>query len=88
LSRLIGHHLADLFPAQSSSATGRSGSRAIASFNIDEEESSNLLKAVENELHNRRKGDAVRLEIDEECPQLIREALLQNAEVDGRRSFI
>src|SRR6185369_2926036 len=37
----------------------------------------NLLKAVENELHNRRKGDAVRLEIEHECPQFIREALLK-----------
>ena len=32
---------------------------------IDEEETANLLKAVENELHNRRKGDAVRLEVDQ-----------------------
>ena len=44
---------------------------------IDEEETANLLKAVENELHNRRKGDAVRLEVDEECPEFIREALLK-----------
>src|SRR4029077_13158188 len=43
---------------------------------IDEEETANLLKAVENELHNRRKGDAVRLEVDNECPPFIREALL------------
>ena len=28
---------------------------------LDEQDSGNLLKAVENELHNRRKGDAVRL---------------------------
>src|SRR5262249_16869229 len=44
---------------------------------IDEEEMANLLKAVENELHNRRKGDAVRLEIDHDCPPPIREALLK-----------
>src|SRR6185295_3156497 len=41
------------------------------------EEAANLLKAVENELHNRRKGDAVRLEIDHECPPFIREVLLK-----------
>src|SRR5258706_9468708 len=77
LSRLIGHYLADLFP----------GTRIIgywpfrvtrnSELYIDEEEAANLLKAVENELHNRRKGDAVRLEIDHECPQFIREALLK-----------
>jgi polyphosphate kinase len=44
---------------------------------IDEEESVNLLKAVERELHNRRKGDAVRLEIDHDCPETIRNALLK-----------
>ncbi|PYI83027.1 MAG: polyphosphate kinase 1, partial [Verrucomicrobia bacterium] len=43
---------------------------------IDEEEAANLLKAVENELHNRRKGDAVRLEVDRDCPRQIRQALL------------
>jgi polyphosphate kinase len=77
LSRLIGHHLADLFP----------GTRIIgywpfrvtrnSELYIDEEEAANLLKAVENELHNRRKGDAVRLEIDYECPEFIREVLLK-----------
>src|SRR5207247_7076229 len=44
---------------------------------IDEEEVANLLKAVENEVHNRRKGDAVRLEIAHECPPLIRDTLLK-----------
>src|SRR5678810_1383235 len=43
---------------------------------IDEEEVANLLKAVENELHNRRKGDAVRLEVERDCPQDIRDVLL------------
>jgi len=37
----------------------------------------NLLKAVENELHNRRKGDAVRLEIEKDCPADIRAQLLE-----------
>jgi polyphosphate kinase len=44
---------------------------------IDEEETANLLKAVENELHNRRKGDAVRLEVEQNCPEPIRAALLK-----------
>src|SRR5204863_273188 len=83
LSRLIGHHLADLFP----------GTRIIgywpfrvtrnSELYIDEEETANLLKAVENELHNRRKGDAVRLEIDHDCPPLIREALLKTLHLSG-----
>src|SRR5258706_3019134 len=76
LSRLIGHHLADLF--QGTKILGYWPFRVTrnSELYIDEEESANLLKAVENELHNRRKGDAVRLEIDAQCRQIVCEALL------------
>jgi len=77
LSRLIGHHLADLF--QGTKILGYWPFRVTrnSELYIDEEESANLLKAVENELHNRRRGDAVRLEVDEDCPPAIRDALLK-----------
>src|SRR5438093_10229149 len=45
-------------------------------YYIDEEDAENLLKAVEDELHNRRKGAAVRLELEKDCPSEIRAALL------------
>jgi polyphosphate kinase len=77
LSRLIGHHLADLFPGTTILGYWPFRVTRNSELYIDEEESANLLKAVENELHNRRKGDAVRLEIDHECPQFIRDALLK-----------
>jgi len=34
---------------------------------LQEEESRNLLESVREELHNRRKGDAVRMEIESEA---------------------
>jgi polyphosphate kinase len=77
LSRLIGHHLADLFPGTKILGYWPFRVTRNSELYIDEEETANLLKAVENELHNRRKGDAVRLEIDHECPPAIREALLK-----------
>ena len=77
LSRLIGHHLADLFPGTKLVGYWPFRVTRNSELYIDEEESANLLKAVENELHNRRKGDAVRVEIDYECPQFIRDALLK-----------
>jgi polyphosphate kinase len=77
LSRLIGHHLADLFPGTKILGYWPFRVTRNSELYIDEEESANLLKAVENELHNRRKGDAVRLEIDKECPQLVRDTLLK-----------
>jgi polyphosphate kinase len=77
LGRLIGHNLADLFPG--TKILGHWAFRVTrnSELYIDEEETANLLKAVENELHNRRKGDAVRLEIEDECPPFIREVLLK-----------
>lgn len=44
---------------------------------IDEADSGNLLKAVEREVHNRRKGAAVRLEVDKGCPPEVQERLLK-----------
>jgi polyphosphate kinase len=77
LDRLIGQHLADLFPGTTTVGYWPFRVTRNSELYIDEEESANLLKAVENELHNRRKGDAVRLEIQHDCPDFIRDALLK-----------
>jgi polyphosphate kinase len=77
LSHLIGRFIADLFPGTKILGCWPFRVTRNSELYIDEEDSSNLLKAVEIELHNRRKGDAVRLEIDHNCPQQIREALLK-----------
>src|ERR1700736_913193 len=44
---------------------------------LDEEESENLLKAIELELRKRSRGNAVRLEVQQECPRHISDQLLQ-----------
>ena len=77
LSHLIGRFIADLFPGTAILGCWAFRVTRNSELYIDEEDSSNLLKAVETELHNRRKGDAVRLEIDHRCPETIREALLK-----------
>ena len=77
LSRLIGQHLGDLFPGTKILGYWPFRVTRNSELYIEEEEAANLLKAVETELHNRRKGDAVRLEIDHQCPPFIREALLK-----------
>jgi polyphosphate kinase len=76
LGEVIGHFLADLFP----------GTRILGYWHFrltrnselypDEQDAGDLLQAIENEVHNRRKADAVRLEIDHNCPKKIRDALL------------
>ena len=77
LSHLIGRFIADLFPGTTILGCWPFRVTRNSELYIDEEDSSNLLKAVETELHNRRKGDAVRLEIDHQCPEKIRDALLK-----------
>jgi polyphosphate kinase len=77
LGHLIGDHLADLFPGTRILGYWAFRVTRNSELYIDEEETANLLKAVENELHNRRKGDAVRLEVDQDCPPFIREALFK-----------
>src|SRR5260370_40624847 len=54
---------------------------------LDEEETDNLLKAIELELRKRSRGDAVRLEGQAACPAHIADPLLQtfnltNADLD------
>ena len=76
LGSLIGHYLADLFPGTKILGYWNFRVTRNSELYIDEEEGSNLLKAVETELHNRRKGDAVRLEVEINCPEDLRSALL------------
>ena len=77
LGKLIGHFLGELFPGTRILGYWSFRVTRNSELYIDEEEAANLLKAVENELHNRRKGDAVRLEVEHDCPQLVWEALLK-----------
>jgi polyphosphate kinase len=77
LGRLVGYYLADLFPGTRILGYWHFRVTRNSELYIDEEETSNLLRAVETELHNRRKGDAVRLELDHDVPEQIRNALLK-----------
>lgn len=74
---LIGHYLADLFPGTSILGFWHFRVTRNSELYIDEEDVGNLLSAVEQELHNRRKGAAVRLEVDHDCPAEIYHYLLE-----------
>jgi polyphosphate kinase len=54
---------------------------------LAEEESRNLLESVRTELHNRRKGDAVRLEIEADADPEIIERLRSNFELEPWQVF-
>src|SRR5580704_1405720 len=63
---------------------------------LDEEETDNLLKAIELELRKRSRGNAVRLEVQKNCPAHITDQLLQTFDltnddlyqVDGPINFL
>ena len=79
LGHLIGHYLADLFPGTKILGFWPFRVTRNSELYIDEEDTANLLKAVENELHNRRNGDAVRLEIDARLPAADPRSAARNA---------
>ena len=54
---------------------------------LQEEEARSLLESVRSELHNRRKGDAVRLEIESDAAPEIVEELRANFELDSFQVF-
>src|SRR5262244_3215010 len=58
-----------------------------SNLDLQEEESRSLLESVRTELHNRRKGDAVRLEIESDADPEIIERLRTNFELDSWQIF-
>lgn len=77
LNRLISHYIGSLFPG--STVHGAYAFRVTRNSDlyIDEEEALNLLSSIEEELRNRNKGAAVRLEIEEDCPPEVQQYLLK-----------
>jgi polyphosphate kinase len=81
LGSLIGTHLRDLFPGTRILGWWHFRVTRNSELYIDEEDSGNLLKAVEQELHNRRRGAAVRLEADHDVSPEITSYLLETLEL-------
>ena len=88
LGYLIGHYLADLFPGTKILGFWHFRVTRNSELYLDEADVGNLLKAVENELHNRRKGAAVRLEVDAACPAEIYQYLLETLELTADDLYI
>jgi polyphosphate kinase len=67
----------------------RSAFRVTRNSNLymQEEESRSVLESVRAELHNRRKGDAVRLEIESSATEEMMERLRINFELDASQVF-
>ena len=81
MGNLIGHYLADIFPGTTILGFWHFRVTRNSELYIDEDDVGNLLSAVEAELHNRRRGAAVRLEVEHHCPGEIYSFLLENLDL-------
>jgi len=87
LEELIEAHIETMFRGYS--ILNRTAFRVTRNSNLymQEEEARSLLETVAEELHNRRKGDAVRMEIDAFASEEIAERLRVNFELEPWQVF-
>jgi polyphosphate kinase len=87
LDRVIGQYLNHLFSGMIIRGCWLFRVTRNGELYIDEEEVANLLTAVEQELHNRRRGEAIRLEVQKGCPEVIRRKLLENLRLSEEDTY-
>ncbi|MDQ6624372.1 MAG: RNA degradosome polyphosphate kinase, partial [Verrucomicrobiota bacterium] len=77
LASLIKHNIADLFPGLILEGVHAFRVTRNSDLYIDDEEAENPLRSIEQELRRSSRGDAVRLEVEADCPKDFREQLLE-----------
>ncbi len=77
LSDLLKLHIADLFPGLKIEGVHAFRVTRNSDLYIDDEEAVNLLATIEQELIRARRGDAVRIEVEEDCPVDFQKLLLE-----------
>ncbi len=78
LSEVVRHFVSDLFTGHEVVGAWAFRITRNSHLYVDEEEVENLLLSIEEELHNRRRGAAVRLEIDENVDGNVLQYLLKS----------
>lgn len=68
LSSIIHAHVDDIFPGMRVTGCYQFRVTRNSDLFVDDEEVDDLLRALQGELHQRRFGDAVRLEVASDCP--------------------
>jgi polyphosphate kinase len=87
LANLVELHTARMYRGYDIIAQGSFRITRNSNLYVQEEESRNLLESVRTELHNRRRGDAVRLEIGADAGTEITERLREIFELDEWQIF-
>src|SRR5438477_2856248 len=76
LASLIKQHIGELFPGLILDGVHAFRVTRNSDLYIDDEEAENLLRTIEQELRRSSRGNAVRLEVEADCPRDFRELLL------------
>src|ERR1700744_41218 len=87
LADLIEHNATGMYRGYEILSTTAFRVTRNSNLYFQEEESRSLLDSVRSELHNRRKGDAVRLEIEEGADVEVVDRLRMNFELDDSQVF-
>jgi len=77
LASLIKQHIGELFPGLILDGAHAFRVTRNSDLYIDDEEAENLLRTIEQELRRSSRGDAVRLEVEADCPKDFLELLLE-----------
>ena len=77
LASLIKQHIGELFPGLILEGAHAFRVTRNSDLYIDEEEAENLLRTIEQELRRSSRGNAVRLEVEVDCPRDFLELLLR-----------
>ena len=77
LASLIKQHVADLFPGLIIDGVHAFRVTRNSDLYVDEEEADNLLRSIEQELRRSSRGNAVRLEVEADCPNDFSDLLLE-----------
>src|SRR5450432_4278216 len=87
LADLVAHHAVNMYHGYDIVSAARFRVTRNSNLYLQEEEARSLLESVRAELHNRRKGDAVRMEIEADADPEIIERLRTVFELDRWQVF-
>ncbi|OPZ74884.1 MAG: Polyphosphate kinase [Verrucomicrobia bacterium ADurb.Bin474] len=88
ISSLVKRYAGRLFPGLKVAATHAFRITRNSDLYVDEEESQNLLKTIEKELHKIKRGDAVRLEIEKSVSEDNLRKLMEANHLDSENLYL
>ena len=87
LADLVAHHAQNMYHGYDIVSSAPFRVTRNSNLYLQEEESRSVLESVREELHNRRKGDAVRMEIESSADEEMIERLRINFELESAQVF-